>query len=272
MDKIGLIAGGGNLPILIAKEAVKNGYEVFSIGFEGFTSPELGKYSHLEIFKLGKIDSPIKFLKKNNVNKVIMIGNIPHINIFSDLRPDMRAVNLFLRLKDKSPKGIFFAIQDELKKENIEIVNSALFMQNSMAKEGIIAGGKITQARFEDVKFGFEIAKKISAMDIGLSVIVRDKAVIAVEAIEGTDECIKRAGNILKSNNLRKSFTLVKVSRPDQDMRFDLPVIGSTTINNMADSGGDLIAIEAGKTLIVDIEDTIKTAIDKKITIIGVKF
>lgn len=271
-NKIGLIAGGGKLPVLIASQAVKNNYQVFAVGFEGFTSQELAKYSNLQIFKLGKISAPIEYLKKNGVNKAVMIGYIPHVNIFSDLSPDARAINLFLRLKDKTPKGIFLALEQELKKDGIELVNSAMFLEENFAKQGIIAGKKISSERFEDIKYGFEIAKKISAMDIGLSVIVKEKAIVAVEAMEGTDECIKRAGNILSQKKANKAFTLVKVARPDQDIRFDLPVIGLNTVKNMAENGGDIIAIEAGKTLIVDLNETIELARAKNITIVGVSF
>jgi len=271
--KIGLIAGGGDLPVFIAREAVKNGFQVFVAALEGFTLPEIKNHSAAcEFFKLGKIDAPISFLKKNGVSSCIMVGNIAHVNIFSDIRPDLRGANLLMRLKDKSPTGIFSAIAGELAKDGIELANSAMFLKDSLARQEVIAGGKISPKRYEDVKYGFETAKKIAGMDIGLSVVVKDRAVIAVEAIEGTDECVKRAGEILKKKNPgNASFTLVKVARPSQDMRFDLPVIGSKTVESVAAAGGDLIAVEAKKTLIVDLENTVKLASEKKITIVGIK-
>jgi hypothetical protein len=268
---IGLIAGGGSLPVIIAKEAIKNGYNVFVVGFEGFTDEGLKNIaSKSEFFKLGKIQSPIDFLKNNKVNKVILIGNISHVNIFSDIRPDLRAANLLIRLKDKTPTGIFNSICEELKKDGLEPFDTSLFLKNSLAKKGIIVGKTISKNKYEDIRYGFDIAKRIAEMDIGLSVIVKDKAVIAVEAIEGTDECIKRAGEILKKGAYKnRNFSLIKVSRPNQDMRFDLPVIGIKTIENMFENGGDLIAIESDKTLIIDIENTLNKAKEKGISIIG---
>lgn len=269
---IGLIAGGGNLPVFIAREAARNGFSVFTAGFEGFTSDEIRASSAAcEFFKLGKIDAPIKFFKNNGVSSCIMAGNIAHVNVFSDIRPDLRGANLLMKLKDKSPTGIFSAIAGELARDGIELANSAMFLKDSLAKQGVIAGGTISPKRFEDVKYGFEVARQIAGMDIGLSVVVKDRAVIAVEAIEGTDECVKRAGEILRRKNPgNASFTLVKAARPRQDMRFDLPVIGSKTVETVAAAGGDLIAVEAEKTLIVDLDATVRLADEKKITIVGI--
>jgi len=271
MDKIGLIAGGGSLPAIIAKEARKNGYEVYTVGFEGFTSDELKSVSSVcEFFKLGKIQAPIDFFKKNFVEKVILIGNISHVNIFKDLKPDIRAASLLFSLKDKSPMGIFKALSKELEKDGITAADTSMFLKGSLASSGLLAGEKVSNEVYNDLIYGMDVARKIADMDIGLSVAVKDKAVLAVEAIEGTDACIKRAGELLSLSN-KKGFALSKSARASQDMRFDLPVIGVKTIENMFNAGGRAIAVEAEKTLIIEKEKTFKLAVEKNISIIGVK-
>lgn len=271
MSKIGLIAGGGSLPAIIAQEARKNGYEVYTVGFEGFTSDELKSVSSAcEFFSLGKIQSPIDFFKKNYVEEVILIGNISHVNVFRDLRPDIRAASFLLSLKDKSPMGIFKALSKELKKDGLRPADTSLFLKESLASSGLLAGEKVSSDVYDDILYGMDIARKIADMDIGLSVAVKDRAVLAVEAMEGTDACIKRAGELLSIVN-KKGFSLAKSARASQDMRFDLPVIGVKTIENMFSAGGRAIAVEAEKTLIVEKEKTFKLAIEKNISIIGIK-
>ncbi len=266
MPKIGIVAGAGDLPVLIAGEALKNGFEVFCAAIDGFAEEKLKASSTVcESFKLGKIQAPIDFFKKNGVTEVILIGNIPHINIFRDIKPDLRAASMLLSLKDKSAMGIFKALSGELEKDGLRPADTSMFLKDSLAGKGLLAGGKISQKTYDDLSFAMDIASKIAAMDIGLSVAVKEKAVIAVEAMEGTDECIKRAGRILPDGG----FVLAKAARPNQDFRFDLPVIGETTIENLAQAGARALGISAGKTLVANKTETFNLASNKGISVVG---
>jgi DUF1009 family protein len=266
MNKIGIIAGSGSLPVIAAKNAMKNGFSVFTVAFNNYTDREIEKYSATKFFPLGNLSQPVEFLKGNGVREAVMLGAIPHVNIFRDIRPDLKAVKFMFNLKEKTPLGILTAISSELEKDGIKIINSAIFLNDLIIKKGILCGS-ISDKRYREIEYGYGIAKKIAELDIGLSVIIKDYSVIAVEAIEGTDECIRRAGEILKG---KKGFTLIKVARPNQDFRFDLPVIGENTIKNVYEAGGDVIAVESGTTLLVEMEKTIEAAKKLNISLAGI--
>ncbi len=265
--KIGLIAGGGAYPIFFAREAKKLGYDVFIIGLQGITPKQIEFYAkEIKYFKLGEISNPLKFLKKNNVDKVLMAGNVPHVSIFGGkISPDFRAAKLLFRLKDKKANSILGAIADELKKDGLELINSATFLDHLLPKRGFLTSIKPNKKQDKDIHFGWKVAKIIADMDIGLTVVIRDKTVVAVEAMEGTDNCILRAGNVFNKINAdkkhpKKNMVVVKVARPNQDMRFDLPVIGVKTLEIMRDAGANVLAIESRKTLILEKELFIKKA------------
>jgi len=265
MNKIGIIAGSGTLPVKAAEKAFKMGYEVLCVGFKNHTSKEIEKYSKAEYFSIGNFSSPINFLKRNGVSEVMLLGTISHLNVFRDLRLDMKAAGFILKLRNKTPLGVLKAIAGELLKEGINVVEPIRFLKDLMAKKGIIAGG-VSDDDLKQINYGYLIAKKIADMDIGLSVAIKDYSVIAVEAIEGTDECIKRAGELLKG----EKFILIKVARTNQDLRFDLPVIGDVTIENAAKAGAKIIAIEGDKTLIVELQKTVEKAKVLDVSIIGI--
>ncbi len=267
-EKIGFILGGGDIARISVENAVKEGVEVFVAGFEGITDEDIKNYNvSFELFKLGQVGKIIDFFVKNGVKKVVMIGSVSHINIFKDLRPDVRGALFLMKLKDKTPKGIFRAIEKELLKDGIEVESSVRFLSDSLLPPGVLCG-KISHKEFEEIKYGFDIAKKIAAMDIGLTVIIKDWCVVAVEAMEGTDACIKRAGQL---SGEKSGFIMVKVARPDNDVRFDLPVIGPKTVESVFEAGGKIIASEAEKTIVVDIKKTVELACKKGISIYGVK-
>ncbi|MEF3280648.1 MAG: UDP-2,3-diacylglucosamine diphosphatase LpxI [Elusimicrobiota bacterium] len=265
MNKIGIIAGSGTLPVVAARNAKTQNIQVYTIGFKNLTDPDIEKYSTTKYFSLGNISSPIEFLKKNCVNTVIMLGKIEHVNVFRDLRPDLRMARIFIKLKDKTPMGIFKTVSEELKKDGIDILDSTIFLKELIAEKGIICG-KVSRTEIEEIDYGYNLAKKIADMDIGLSIVIKDRSVISVEAIEGTDECIKRAGSLVKKGG----FILIKVARTNQDFRFDLPVIGTKTIEVFSSIGGKIIAIESGKTIIIDKEKTIEMARKSGISIFGI--
>lgn len=265
MSKIGIIAGSGSLPVIAAKNALGMGYEVYAICFKNHTSKEIERYSNYRYFNIGNFSAPVDFLKENGVCDVILLGTISHINIFRDIRPDLRGSRFLLGLKNKTPMGILMQIATELKKDGINIVDSTLFLKDLIAKKGIITG-RVNENQMDQINYGFKIAKNIADMDIGLTIAIKDYSVIAVEAIEGTDECIKRAGELLNG----KDFIVVKVSRTMQDMRFDLPVIGERTVEISHRWGANIIAVEAGRTIIVDIDRTIELAKRLDLSIVGV--
>ncbi|MEA3306639.1 MAG: UDP-2,3-diacylglucosamine diphosphatase LpxI [Elusimicrobiota bacterium] len=272
--KIGLISGGGAYPIFFAREAKKLGYDVFIIGLNGITPKQIEFYAkEIKYFKLGQISDPVNFLKDNNVDKVLMAGNVPHVSIFGgNISPDFRAAKLLFRLKNKKTNSILGAIADELKKDNLELINSATFLDHLLPKRGFLTSLKPAKNQDKDVKFGWKVAKIMADMDIGLTVVIRDETVVAVEAMEGTDNCIIRAGNVFHKinadkKNPRKTMVVVKVARPNQDMRFDLPVIGIKTLEIMKKAGANVLAIESRKTLILEKELFIKKANEFNITV-----
>lgn len=265
-ERIGFILGGGYLAKKSVLNALKEGFDIYVAGFENITDTDFPKDVKIEYFKIGQIGKIINFFKKNDVKKVVLIGNISHINVFRDVMPDLRGALFLMKMKDKTPDGIFKAVKEELKSEGIDIEKSTRFLLDSTLPKGLICGN-LKKDDLEQIEYGYNIAKNIASMDIGLSVVIKDFCVIAVEAVEGTDECIKRAGELLGKKG---DFILVKVSRPKQDIRFDLPVIGSKTVEAMYKAGGRLIAAESEKTLVADFDEMIKLAKEKNLTIYGV--
>lgn len=277
MDKkIGLIAGGGDFPLMFAREAKALGYAVFVAGLKGITPKEIEQYAAAtDYFRLGQISAPIDFFKKAGVDKALMAGKVTHVSIFGGIMPDLRAAKLLFTLKDRKANSLLGALAGELKKDGIELVNSATFLEHLLPAPGLLAGPKPGKGAMENVAFGWKAAKAIADLDIGLTVVLRDGMVLAVEAMEGTDECIKRAGAVLRAggsaaNKLLPDMAVVKVARSKQDMRFDLPVIGAGTLESMREAGAGVLAIEAGKTLILDKTAFLSKASGLGITVIAI--
>ncbi|MGC9070366.1 MAG: LpxI family protein [Elusimicrobiales bacterium] len=267
-ERIGFIIGGGDLARICVENAVKEGLNVFVAGFDGITDREIERYNiSFEFFKLGELARIIDFFNKNSVKKVVIIGKVSHINVFKDIKVDMRGALFLMKLKDKTPTGIFKAIEDELLKDGIEVESPLRFLSNNLLPHGVLCG-EVSKDEIREIEYGFNIAKRIASMDIGLSVMIKDYCVVAVEGIEGTDACIRRAGQLCGKNS---GFIMVKVARPNQDVRFDLPVIGPSTVENIFEAGGRIIAAEADKTVVADIKKTIEIACDKGVSIYGVR-
>ncbi|MCK5358278.1 MAG: UDP-2,3-diacylglucosamine diphosphatase LpxI, partial [Elusimicrobiales bacterium] len=179
--KVGLISGGGAYPIFFAREAKKLGYDVFIIGLKDITPKQIEFYAkEIKYFKLGQINGPLKFLKNNNVSKVLMAGNVPHISIFGgNISPDFRAAKLLFSLKDKKANSILGAVADELKKDGFELINSATFLDHLLPKRGFLTSLKPNKKQDKDIQFGWKVAKIMADMDIGLTVVIKDKTVVA---------------------------------------------------------------------------------------------
>lgn len=271
-EKIGLIAGGGSFPMIFAAEAVKAGREVYVVGLKGFTPPEIEKLAvKTEYFRLGQLSDPIKYLKSNGVKQVLMAGSVSHVSVFGGIIPDLRAAKLLFRLKDKKANALLGAVADELASEGIELVNSAMLLEHLLIKPGLFSGHELSKDARRCAAFGWKAAKTIAALDIGLTVVLRDRVVLAAEAQEGTDAAIRRAGELLAKMPEKSGHPLmvVKVARPGQDMRFDLPVAGAPTLHTMKEAGADTLVLEAGKTLILGMEEFKAAAKETGITVIG---
>lgn len=263
---IALIAGNGVYPETFVRAARKAGVERLVVaGFIDETRPNLEeKVDAMAWFRVGQLSKMIAFFKKEEVKHVVMVGQIAPKNLF-DLRPDLRLLMMLARLKRRNAETLFGGIADEMKKDGIELLPATTFLEEFMPAAGHVAGPNPKKRRWEDAEYGFTIAKASSKLDIGQTVVVRNGTVLAVEAFEGTNEAIKRGGALGKG-----SATMVKVSKPNQDMRFDVPVVGPDTISTAAAAGVDVIAVEAGMTLILDQSEVFRRCAELKVSLLAV--
>jgi DUF1009 family protein len=245
---LGLIAGNNAYPLILAREARAAGViRIAAVAFTGETDPKLAELvDDIEWMRVGQLGRMVASLKAKGVREAVMAGQIHPSNLFN-LRPDLKALMLLGKLRTRNAETIFGAIADELAKAGVTLLPATTHMEKYVAGPGVIAGGRLSRREEQDVRFGFEIAKKVSALDIGQTVIVKGGTVLAVEAFEGTNEAIKRGGALG-----RKDAVMVKVSKPRQDLRFDVPVIGLQTIQAAAEARIRVVAVEAGKTLLLD--------------------
>ncbi len=274
-EPVGLIAGAGRIVNLAAEQIRKSGRPLVVVGLRGAASERLidlaDDFTWAGIARIGKW---IRTLKKRDVRRAVMIGRVPKREIYRPQRilryiPDLRAVKIwYFRLrKDRRDSAILRAVCDELAREGIELESSVKYCKEQLADEGVMTSRPVPRGLEEDVEFGWRIARSCAELDIGQAVAVREQAIIAVEGIEGTDEMIRRAGNLCRSG----AWTLVKVARPRQDMRFDVPAVGAETIRLLKDAGAKCLVLEAGKTLMVDKPVVIALADKLKIAIVGKK-
>jgi DUF1009 family protein len=262
---LGIIAGNGAYPGLLAQAARRAGVSrIVAAAFTGETRSEFATLvDHIEWMRVGQLGRLLSYFKSAGVRAAIMAGQISPNNLF-DLRPDVKALVLLARLKRRNAESMFGAIADELAKAGVELLPATTFMDEFLAPAGGIAGRALSRREQADVEFGFTIAKEVSRLDIGQTVLVKNGTVVAVEAFEGTNEAIKRGGTLA-----RKDAVLVKVSKPNQDMRFDVPVIGIETIRVASDAKVRVIAVEAGRTLLLEKDALIGAAESGGISIVG---
>ncbi len=248
MNKIGLIAGNGLFPIEFAKAARKKGISVVAVAHEGETLPELAQVVDAIFWiKVGQLGKLIKIFKDQRVSDVLMAGGIKKTRLFGGAMPDMRGMALLARMIHKKDDSLLRAVAEELESEGITVRESTLYLDNNLAQPGILTRRKPSKDEQQDVEFGWHMAKEIGRLDIGQTVVVKDRAVLAVEAIEGTDEAVRRGGRLCG-----QGAVVVKICKPQQDLRFDLPAIGMQTIKSMQEVKASCLAIEAGKTIIFD--------------------
>jgi DUF1009 family protein len=264
-DALGIIAGNGVYPRLLADSARKAGVKkIVAAAFTGETDPRLEQHVDLiDWMRVGQLNRLLKFFRAHDIHHAIMAGQIAPKNLF-DLHPDWKALLLLGKLKERNAESIFAAIADELAKIDVELLPATTFLEDSLAPSGLIAGAKLSRYEEEDVALGWKIAKEIARLDIGQTVIVKNGTIVAVEAFEGTNETIKRGGTLA-----RNGAVMVKVAKPNQDMRFDVPVIGIETIRISAEARLRVIAVEAGKTLLLERDAIVDLANRSKISIVG---
>lgn len=248
--------------MLFAEEARRQGARVVAIALKGVTDVPAMTAAADEVhpFALGQVSGPLELLKKSGVKKVVMAGKVQHVSLFGGIIPDLRAVKILAGLKDRRTDTILGAIADEFQKEGLELMSSATFLGHLIPGPGPLTKRKPTADEQADAALGWKAAKALAGVDVGQSVAVQGKAVVAVEAMEGTDAMVRRAAALVKSNGDTPRLVVVKVAKPKQDFRFDLPVLGLDTLAVMKECGATGLALEAGKTLVFDREAFVRGA------------
>jgi DUF1009 family protein len=266
---IGLIAGNGKFPFLALQGARDLGHDVTVVAVKEEAFPDLEEAARkagaaLHWVSLGQLGKCIKILKTAGVSQAVMAGQVRHVKIFSGIVPDLTLLSVLSRLKSRNTDALIAAVADVMRDDGIELLDSTAFLSPLLAGEGVLTTRAPTDQERQDFEFGYRMADAIAALDIGQTIAVKHKAVVAVEAMEGTDEVIARAG-YLAGPGVR----IVKVAKPDQDMRFDVPVIGLATIQAMRVAGASALSIDAGRTLVLDVEHVLASADEASIAIVG---
>jgi DUF1009 family protein len=262
---LGIIAGNGVYPRLVADSARKSGVKkIVAAAFSNETDPALVQHVDvIEWLRVGQLSRLLKFFREQKIHHAMMAGQIAPKNLF-DLRPDWKALLVLAKLKQRNAESIFAAIADELAKIDIELLPATSFLEDCLAPRGLIAGPKLSRREKQDVDLGWKIAKEIARLDIGQTVIVKNGTVLAVEAFDGTNNAIKRGGGLA-----RKGAVMIKVAKPNQDMRFDVPVIGIETVRVATEAKIRAVAVEAGKTLLLEREAIVDLAGRAEISIVA---
>lgn len=268
-SSFGIIGGKGVYPQMFidaARERIPN-KKLVLIAFHGETKQSVADSAdECEWFRVGQLGKMIKFFKKHNVDQCIMVGQVSPRNLF-DLVPDLRLVKMLAKLKEKNADTLFKGIVSELAKDEITVTPATLYLEEYLCPEGLLCGPKIKEKYNNDVEYGIHIARAVSQLDIGQTVVVKDGTVLAVEAFEGTNDCLRRGAEQGKG----KHCVLAKVAKKDHDFRFDVPCIGLDTIKNCKEAGISVIACEAGRTIILDKPEVIKLCGKMGVSIVGVK-
>jgi DUF1009 family protein len=267
MERIGLIAGSGQFPIIFSRAARQKGLKVYAVAHVGETDPGLEDLVEaIKWVKIGQVKKLVAFLKQNDVSNAVMVGGITKTKMFSGVRPDLTALKILATMDHTQDDGLLRAFAGELEKEGITVRASTFLLPELLAQEGCWTRRKPNKSEMADVHFGWRIVKEIGKLDIGQSVVVRDGSVMAVEAIDGTDATIQRGGKLG-----REKTVVVKASKPSQDMRFDVPAVGLKTIETMINVGASVLAVEAGKSVVFDKDEMVALADRNRIAIIGIK-
>jgi DUF1009 family protein len=264
-DKLGLIAGNGRFPFLLLDAARAHGTEVVVAAIKEETDPAMDARAAADVgvrvhwLSLGELSRLIETFQQEGVHKAVMAGQVKHKQIFSSIRPDWRLAKLLLNLRTRNTDMLLGAVAKVLGDEGIELISSTMYLEPLLAKPGVMTARAPNEQEQQDISYGRDVARGLAAFDLGQTVVIAAQACVAVEAMEGTDATIARAGALMGSlenaaSTLERSLTIVKVAKPKQDLRFDVPVIGIHTIETMRVAGATCLALEAGRTLIFDLE------------------
>jgi UDP-2,3-diacylglucosamine hydrolase len=276
---VGLIAGWGRFPVLVAESLVRSGQPVVCVALKGLADPSLEYLcDHVQWFGVAKLGGHMRYFRRHGVQRVTMAGKLFKAELLFQRSvilsqwPDIESIKTFAphfiwRREDTRDDSLLTAVTSAFARRSMDVIAATDFAPDLLASAGNLTKKKPNSAQLKDIRFGWSIAKTMGGMDIGQSITVRDGTVIAVEAVEGTDACITRSGQLCKKGG----WTLIKVAKPNQDMRFDVPTIGPQTIQNVADAGGRAIAIEANMTILVDAEQCFKLADRLGITIVSLE-
>jgi DUF1009 family protein len=263
---IGLIAGNGRFPLLFAENARRLGYRVSAVALNGEAVPALERaVDRIHWVALGQLGKLIKAFKQDGVRQAVMVGGVKKTHLFSDIKPDLRSLALLRRVTIPKDDALLRAIAAELEDEGIRIRESTFGLDGLLVEDGTLTRRGPTRKERRDIEFGWEMAEAVGRLDIGQCVVVKDCVVVAVEAVEGSDDAIRRGGKLA-----RGGAVVVKRFKPQQDRRFDLPAVGPGTIQAMIESGAAVLAIEAGKAVFLDREEAIEAADEAGIAIVGV--
>jgi len=265
-ENIGIIAGSGQFPLLFIEAAREAGRRVVVIAIKGETTAEVAEAADaVKWIKLGQLGKLLRFFHDQAVGEAVFLGAINKTRIFRDVIPDLRAISLWNRIDSKQDDSILRTVADYLEEENIHIRESTLYLSHLLFPQGVLTKKRPNKEQIKDIEFGWKNARAIGSLDIGQCVVVRNRSVVAVEAIEGTDATILRGGRLAK-----EKAVVVKVKKPGQDFRFDLPATGLATIENLKSVNGSVLAVEAGQALLFDQERVIKQADRAGIVVIGI--
>ncbi|MBI4527633.1 MAG: UDP-2,3-diacylglucosamine diphosphatase LpxI [Deltaproteobacteria bacterium] len=266
MRKLGLIAGNGKFPLIFAEQARREGVSLVAVAHRGETPEEIERWldavTWVYVGQLGKI---IRTFHRAGVKEAVMAGGIRKAKLFSNFRPDFRGAAFLARVKSREDDQLLRGVAEELEREGIRVLESTLFLSHIVAPGGVLSRRAPTPAQWEDIRLGFRVAKEMGRLGIGQSIVVKHGVVLAVEAVEGTDAAIRRGGDLGK-----QGFLVVKVSKPQQDLRFDVPAIGVDTIRLLHELRGAGVAVEAGKTILLEKEQLLEEADRWGIVVTGI--
>lgn len=275
-ERIGLIAGNGSFPLLVLDAARAQGFDVIVAALKEEASPEIDQHGAIAVhwLSLGELSRLIETFQREGVHRAVMAGQVKHKQIFSSIRPDWKLAKLLLSLGTRNTDSLLGAVAKTLAEEGITLENSTSFLEPLLAKTGVLTQRGPTPQEKKDIEYGRTVARHLAQYDIGQTVVVAESACVAVEAMEGTDATIGRAGEIMRSlagdaSTLGRELTVVKIAKPNQDMRFDVPVIGVKTIEVMRQAGATCLALDAGKCLLLDGNAIIVAAESVGITIVA---
>jgi UDP-2,3-diacylglucosamine hydrolase len=268
--KLGLIAGNGRFPFLVLDAARAMGHDVVVIAIKEEASKDIegaaakSPKADVHWVSIGQLGAFLKILEDNRITQAVMAGQVKHIKIFGGFVPDMTAMSLMGKLKGFNTDALIGAVADLMRERGVDLINSAKFLEPLLAGEGQLGERELSDAERKDLEFGYRMADAIAGLDIGQTIAVKHQAVVAVEAMEGTDECISRAGHLAGAG-----VSIIKVAKPNQDMRFDVPIVGLATIQAMRVAGATVLSVDAGRTLIFDRDAFLKSANEAGIAIVG---